>query len=177
MKAIMKTCLLNTIYLRLQVWTGNLTKELQHQGYSIIGVEPSAEMRRIAKEKLPNVAILDGHFLSIPITEKFNSIVTSYAFHHLTYSEKKKALQYLDSFLHVGGKIVIADTMFESKEYKSDLFKYVEQSKAFNLLNDLNSEYYEYLEDLLAIFKELNYTYEANKVNKYVWVVSAQKKN
>ncbi len=161
--------------LEIGVGTGNLSKELLKEGFSVIGIEPSDEMRRLAKEKLPNLAILDGHFLSIPIIEKFDSIVTSYAFHHLTYTEKRDSLKYLDGFLKKNGKIIIADTMFESEEYKSNLLKYVAESKAHNLLNDLNTEYYEYTEEILRLFDELDYTYTIKKMNKYVWMIIAEK--
>lgn len=165
----------NGLIVEIGVGTGNLTKLLYEKNSNIIGIEPSKEMRKIAKQKLQNVDILDGHFLSIPIDKKIDAIVTSYAFHHLTYDEKKKALEYLDSKLNNNGKIVIADTMFESIEYKEKLLKYVESNKCFNLLNDLKTEYYELLDDICILFKELNYSYSLKKMNKYVWIISAIK--
>ncbi|KPU27290.1 methyltransferase [Caloranaerobacter sp. TR13] len=165
----------NGIIVEIGVGTGNLTKLLYEKNLNVVGIEPSKEMRKIAKEKLPNIDILDGHFLSIPIDKKVDAIVTSYAFHHLTYDEKKKALEYLDKKLNNNGKIVIADTMFESIEYKKNLLKYVELNECFNLLNDLKTEYYELLDDLCVLFKELNYSYSLKKMNKYVWVISAVK--
>jgi len=84
-------------------------------------------------------------------------------------------LDYLDGLLNENGRIIIADTMFESKKYKESLFKYVKNSKAFNLLKDLNTEYYELKEDICGLFKDLNYTFEAVKMNKYVWLISATK--
>ncbi|SHJ69378.1 class I SAM-dependent methyltransferase [Tepidibacter formicigenes] len=165
----------NATVLEIGTGTGNLTKLLYENKFQVVGIEPSYEMRKIAKLKLPNVEILDGHFLSIPIRKKVDVIVTSYAFHHLTIKEKKKALVYLDSFLEEGGKIIIADTMFESEEYKTRLLEYVESTGAFNLLHDLNTEYYEYIDDISELFKELDYTLEINKMNKYVWIVSGTK--
>lgn len=165
----------NGIIVEIGVGTGNLTKLLYEKDLNVVGIEPSKEMRKIAKEKLQDVDILDGHFLSIPINKKVDAIVSSYAFHHLTYDEKKKALEYLDSKLNNNGKIVIADTMFESDEYKENLLKYVESNKCFNLLNDLKTEYYELLDDLCVLFKELNYSYSLKKMNKYVWIISAVK--
>lgn len=163
------------IVLEVGVGTGNLTKLLYDYDLNVIGIEPSQEMRKIAKAKLASVKILDGHFLSIPIVGKVDAIVSSYAFHHLTLDEKKKALGYMDRLLNSGGKIVIADTMFETKDYKRKLKEDVENSGLFNLLQDLNSEYYEYLEDICQLFQELNYSYKTIKMNKYVWVISAVK--
>lgn len=163
------------LVLEIGVGTGNLLKNLYENGFNVIGIEPSVEMRKVSIKKLPNVKILNGHFLDIPLDYKFDAIVSSYAFHHLTYEEKKKAIKYLDGLLNDNGKIVISDTMFESKEYKNSLYKHVEKSNAFNLLNDLKTEFYEYLQDILILFTELNYYVEAKKINKYVWVITAYK--
>lgn len=163
------------LVVEIGVGTGNLTKLLYKKGFRVIGIEPSIEMRKISKSKIPNVEILDGHFLSIPVNKKIDAFVTSYAFHHLTFDEKQKAIMYLDSLLAEDGKIVIADTMFETKEYKQKLYEYVENTKAFNLLKDLNTEYYEYLDDICSLFKNLNYSIKKVKMNKYVWIVTASK--
>lgn len=155
--------------------TGNLSKLLVQHGFDVIGVDPSAEMREIFKEKLPEVPIIDGHFLDLAIEGNVDAIVASYAFHHLTYEEKKEAFTYLDRFLNDQGKLIIADTMFESKDYKNELFHYVEESNAYNLLNDLKSEFYEELDDILKLFKDHHYTVTYKKMNKYVWLVTGVK--
>ncbi|ABW18623.1 class I SAM-dependent methyltransferase [Alkaliphilus oremlandii] len=161
--------------LEIGVGTGNLTKHLEQQGFQVIGIEPSKQMRRIAKDKLPHIEIVDGHFLSIPVAKTFDSIVTSYAFHHLNLEEKHQALTYLDSFLNQSGKIVIADTMFESEEYKRELLNKVEKDRAYNLLEDLKAEYYEYINDITDIFLNLGYSFTISKMNKYVWIICATK--
>ncbi|KXG77777.1 class I SAM-dependent methyltransferase [Thermotalea metallivorans] len=163
------------VVLEIGIGTGNLTKLLYEKGFHVIGIEPSKEMRKIAQSKLPDVPIMDGHFLSIPVSVHMDAVVTSYAFHHLPLDEKKKALVYLDGLLKDGGKIIIADTMFESEEYKKSLLDRVKSSGAFNLLKDLNTEYYEYVEDICQLFRELNYQLEAEKMNQYVWMISASK--
>jgi ubiquinone/menaquinone biosynthesis C-methylase UbiE len=161
--------------IEIGVGTGNLTKMLYDHGLNIVGIEPSQEMRKIAQSKLPSVKILDGHFLSIPVRGKVDAIVTSYALHHLTLDEKREALRYLDGLLNENGKMIIADTMFESEAYKENLLEYVRDCGTLNLLKDLNSEYYEYVDDLCQLFREMNYTYEIIKMNKYVWMISAVK--
>jgi ubiquinone/menaquinone biosynthesis C-methylase UbiE len=178
--------ILNTMYqlvadkqsgtiLEIGTGTGNLTKLLYGAGFNVIGVEPSQEMRRITRSKLPSVEVLNGHFLQVPIARPVDAIVTSYAFHHLNLAEKRNAIEYLDRFLSKEGKIVIADTMFESEEYKRELYKKVEASKSFSLLNDLNTEYYEYLSDICKILEEFDYRIHTTKMNKYVWIISATK--
>lgn len=165
----------NGITIEIGTGTGNLAKELLDNNFRVICIEPSAEMRQIAYKKLKNNIILDGDFLNLPLSFKVDNIVSSYAFHHLTYDEKIESIKYLDGFLNTSGKIVIADTMFSSPQYKESLLNYVEDSKAYNLLKDLNTEYYEYIDDMLILFKDLNYSLEYRQVNKYVWIIVATK--
>lgn len=164
------------LILDIGIGTGNLSRCLVERGHLVVGIEPSSEMRKIAANKLSSgIAILDGHFLSIPLYNQVDGIVSSYAFHHLNYPDKIRAANYLDGFLKPGGRIVIADTMFSSENYKHELFKAVKQAGASNLWHDLNTEYYELLEDITQLFRTLGYSVHACQMNKYVWIVTAQK--
>ena len=54
--------------LEFGVGTGNLTNKLLLAGRTVYGIEPSREMRMIAKEKLPKeFSITDGDFLSFEV--------------------------------------------------------------------------------------------------------------
>ncbi|HHW68666.1 MAG TPA: class I SAM-dependent methyltransferase [Epulopiscium sp.] len=161
--------------IEIGVGTGNLSELLTKKGFHVIGIEPSSEMRKAAKVKIPSLEILDGHFLSLPLKQKVDAFVASYAFHHLTYAEKIESVKLMDGLLKPDGKIVIADTMFESKKYKLKLIEKVKADRAFNLLKDLYTEYYELIEDLIQIFRAQGYTYEIEKMNSYVWILTAQK--
>ena len=102
--------------LEFGVGTGNLTKRLIDRGHKVYGVEPSEEMRAIAKRKIPGLQVWDGDFLNFPeINEPINSIVSSYAFHHLTDEEKSEAISIYAKMLKHGDKIVFADSIFENK--------------------------------------------------------------
>lgn len=163
----------NTV-LEIGTGTGNLARELLAQGGRVIGIEPSEKMRQLTRRKLPELELYEGHFLSLPPIGPFDAIVSSYALHHLTLEEKQQAIPYLLQFLKPGGKMIIADTMFTSPEVKKELLHRAEAQQAFNLLNDLKSEYYELLEDYLAILEDHHLTYTKVQMNPYVWVVSAQ---
>lgn len=63
----------------------------------------------------------------------------------------------MKSLLNDNGQIVIADTMFESSYYKEKLLFHVEQTGATNLLNDLNTEYYEILDDVVDLLSECGF--------------------
>ena len=123
--------------------TGNLTVKLINKGLSVIGVEPSGVMRKIALEKVAGRAkIIEGHFFHFPQNLTFQTIASSYAFHHLTDEEKAEAIASYRNFLQTGGKIVFADTMYETvKSYQKAIID-ASQKGFHNLANDLQSEYY-----------------------------------
>ncbi|ERJ12868.1 class I SAM-dependent methyltransferase [Haloplasma contractile] len=162
--------------LEIGTGTGNLAEVLVNQGLDVTCIEPSKEMRSIATKKHPNLNISDGSFLSIPfVNKKFDAIVSSYAFHHLTLEEKQQAVNYLNQFIKPAGKLIIADSMFETPAYKEGLLKTVRNQNAKRLLYDLETEFYEYLDDMFNLFSQLNYEVTVTKKNKYVWILVATK--
>lgn len=100
------------------VGTGNLTAKLIAAGKQVYGIEPSQAMRDIAANKLTEDAeIADGDFLDFP-SPPFSpdTIVSSYAFHHLTNEEKREAIRRYGNMLAEHGKIVFADTVFKDRD-------------------------------------------------------------
>lgn len=154
--------------------TGNLLRLLQEKGYRAVGIEPSKEMREEALRKYPELNILDGHFLDLP-GGKYDAIVNSYAFHHLTYQKKREALGAMNDRLNKDGAIIIADTMFSSVKEKRRILSDVKASNFLGLLNDLNTEYYEILDEILLLFRELNFAIEVENMNEFVWIIKAYK--
>ncbi|MGM0835841.1 MAG: class I SAM-dependent DNA methyltransferase [Bacillota bacterium] len=163
--------------LEFGVGTGNLTNALLNKGFTVYGVEPSETMREKAAEKLPaNIKLQDGDFLNFPAPpEKIQSIVSTYAFHHLTDAEKEEAVQHYGKLLDKGGKIVFADTVFENKDAYFATIGQAEQHEFFNLAKDLKSEYYTTMEVLQEIFNKNGFTVEFQRFNHFVWVMEAIK--
>jgi len=162
--------------LEFGVGTGNLSAKLIEAGYKVIGVEPSDEMRKKVEQKGLQIDLRDGTFLNIPLAteERVDAIVSTYAFHHLTLSEKERAITLMKSFLNPHGRIVFADTAYENAEAKEAIFKRVEKQGRMNLLYDLNSEYYELIADLGQIFEKNGFVTEFSPLNRYVWLISAK---
>lgn len=80
--------------------TGNLTKKLLEAGLEVVPFEPSPEMRAIGMQKLgEQVTFKDGDFLDFSLEEVADTIVSSYAFHHLTDEEKEKLSASMESSL------------------------------------------------------------------------------
>jgi putative AdoMet-dependent methyltransferase len=162
--------------LEIGVGTGNLSRKLLAAGFRVIGVEPSAEMRRQTAAKGLEIDLRDGHFLQLPLvpSEQMDAIVSTYAFHHLTLSEKKQALQAMKQFLRADGAIVFADTCYENGHARAEVMARVREQGKLNLLHDLETEYYELHEDLRKAFEQAGFAVSFFPMNRFVWLMSAR---
>ncbi|MFD1349665.1 class I SAM-dependent DNA methyltransferase [Oceanobacillus caeni] len=162
--------------LEFGVGTGNLSKKIIEKGQELIGIEPSVAMRKIVNEKYPSIQVLDGDFLEFPtISETINSIVSTYAFHHLTDLEKEDAIRKYASLLPSHGKIIFADTVFETEKAKQDMIEDAMKKEYHRLANDLKSEYYTTIEVLRQIFNRNHFDVTFEKMNDFVWLFIATK--
>lgn len=158
------------------VGTGNLTKKLHEKGFEIVGIEPSDKMREIAQQKLPDVRITKGNFLTFPFMDKkVDTIVSSYAFHHLTDEEKEQAIELFADVLNEGGKIVFGDTIFEDEQAKKQAYLDAKKQQYYRLAEDLNTEYYTTIPKLDRILKENQFTTKFEQMNDFVWIIEAKK--
>lgn len=163
--------------LEFGVGTGNLTEKLLQRGHSIIGIEPSPAMKAIAKRKLPQVLVMDGDFLEYPIPDiPIYTIVSTYAFHHLTDEEKEVAVEQFAEILEANGKVVFADTMFETLEAKESKITESEEMGFTNLAEDLRREYYPTIGTMERIFTKHNFKVSFKQMNEFVWLIIAKKK-
>ncbi|MBO9130441.1 class I SAM-dependent methyltransferase [Bacillus sp. 165] len=163
--------------LEFGIGTGNLTHKLLEAGLNVYGVEPSKQMRQIAKQKLQNkVKIIEGDFLNflIPVTE-IDTIVSTYAFHHLTDEEKHEAVCKYGQLLKKGGKIVFADTIFTDREAHAKTVETAVKAGFHNLVKDLQTEYYTTIPIMHSIFENNGFHVTFSRYNHYVWVMEAIK--
>jgi putative AdoMet-dependent methyltransferase len=162
--------------LEFGVGTGNLTERLLRKGLKVSGIEPSPAMREIAVSKLRGkTEIADGDFIDFPKPEQVDSIVSTYAFHHLTDEEKEKAIANYGKLLNTGGKIVFADTMYQSKEAHERAIQDARQAGFHNLANDLQTEYYTTIPFLEKVLEANGYKVNFERCNQFVWIMEAEK--
>lgn len=157
--------------------TGNLTAKLLRKGHFVTAVEPSLSMAQIAKSKLKNkkLSFIEGDFLQFPKVEKIDTIVSTYAFHHLTDNEKREAVKEYGKLLPIGGKIVFADTMYENEAAFNQAILDAEKACFFRLAKDLRTEYYPTIPNLEIIFQESGYSVTFQRCNQFVWILEAIK--
>lgn len=156
--------------------TGNLTAALLEKGFDVTGIEPNAAMRNAAAEKFPDLVLLDGDFLDFQLLQQPKSFVSSYAFHHLTDIEKEQAIKLYASLLPSGGKIVFADTVFESDEAKQGRIVYEEGEGHANLVEDLKREHYTTVPVLESLFQQNGFDVSFTRLNDYVFLMDATKR-
>ncbi|WP_350299537.1 class I SAM-dependent DNA methyltransferase [Peribacillus frigoritolerans] len=162
--------------LEFGVGTGNLTERLLMKGLKVSGIEPSPAMREIAVSKLRGkTEIADGDFIDFPKPEQVDSIVSTYAFHHLTDEEKEKAIANYGKLLNTGGKIVFADTMYQSREAHERAIQDARQAGFHNLANDLQTEYYTTIPFLEKALEANGYKVNFERCNQFVWIMEAEK--
>ncbi|KEF36179.1 methylase involved in ubiquinone/menaquinone biosynthesis [Schinkia azotoformans MEV2011] len=166
----------NGTVIEFGVGTGNLSKKLLEKGHNVIGIEPSKEMRAMAKQKVPTLSLLDGDFLNLPeLNIKIDAIVSTWAFHHLTDEEKNVAIGKYGHLLEKGGKVVFADTVYENSDAKRAIIEDAEQKGYKNLVDDLNREYYTMQDVLREQFTEHGFYITFKQLNKFVWLIEAEK--
>jgi len=158
------------------VGTGNLTQKLLAVGLRVTGIEPSPSMRKIAEQKLAgNAVILDGDFLHFPEVKKIDTFVSSYAFHHLTDNEKAEAVAHYGKLLSKDGRIVFADTMYESEEDHYNAIVKAKNEGFHNLAKDLETEYYTTIPFLKSILEKNSFSATFTRINDFVWLMEGVK--
>lgn len=163
--------------LEFGVGTGNLTRKLMEKGSTVFGVEPSEAMREIAAKKLPKLLLHEGNFLDFPdFVSPIDSIVSTYAFHHLTDTEKDTAIAKFADLLTTNGKVIFADTMFESASAKENIIENAAKKGYTDLIADLNREYYPTIGTLKELFEKNQFSVTFEKMNDFVWLLVAERK-
>ncbi|MUT67141.1 class I SAM-dependent methyltransferase [Paenibacillus sp. NEAU-GSW1] len=158
------------------VGTGNLTEKLIAKGLQVYGVEPSSGMReQIAKRELA-FTLLDGDFIQFPaIDAGIDSIVSTYAFHHLNDTEKETAIGIYSKLLGSGGKIIFADTAYLNAEEKEQIHASARELGYNDLLIDLQTEYYTTIDALRSMLERNGFQASFSRLNRYVWLIDATK--
>lgn len=120
------------------VGTGNLAiKCIEYcRNATLIGIDPSLNMLKIAKRKMPSLKLKLGDFLKLPVGDHTaDTVMSAYAFHHLNPVEKDLAILEMKRILKPNGRLLITDLMFvDRKAYVKTCSK--------QALDDIEDEYF-----------------------------------
>ncbi|RFU65796.1 class I SAM-dependent methyltransferase [Peribacillus glennii] len=104
-----------------------------------------------------------------------DTIVSTYAFHHLTDEEKTKAISLYGELLKAGGKIVFADTMYQSSDADQKAIDEAVKAGFLSLAKDLQTEYYTTIPFLQRVLEDHNFKVHFVCCNDIVWIMEAEK--
>lgn len=85
---------------------GALTKKLADMGYSVLGVDASAEMLETAAQQYPELTFRQGDALDFSLEQKADVIFSNAVFHWIDGDRQEQMLQNIASQLKPGGQLV-----------------------------------------------------------------------
>ncbi len=137
--------------------TGLLANKLYENGHQIDGIDFSARMIEIATRKMPKAMLLEWDItrgLPREVKKKrYDSIVSTYALHHLTDANKKTFLKETVALLKQEGTLYIGDVAFQTRTH-------LEQCRRDHLTDWDEEEYYFVADELIKearLFAEITF--------------------
>lgn len=161
--------------LDIGIGTGLLTERLP-RGLELYGVDLSPRMLDKLREKKLPVDLALGDFCHLPHPgETFDRIISTFAFHHVGFSEKAAALAEMDRVLKPGGLMVIGDFMVENEAQKESLRAKFRAENRADMLQELVEEYFTDLEEACATLGALGYRTTYRRGATLSWILRAVK--
>ncbi len=138
----------SAVVLDIGFGTATLATKLYENGCDIYGQDFSARMIELASEKMPDAHLYQGDFSQGLVKElkqeSYDFIVSTYSIHHLTDDRKIVFLKELLDQLRDGGKIIIGDVAFKSRDEleacKEDCGDEWDDDEMYCVADDLKSE-------------------------------------
>ncbi|MBU5212420.1 class I SAM-dependent methyltransferase [Heyndrickxia oleronia] len=132
--------------------TGVLTNKLYENGHEMTGIDFSYKMIEIAQLKMPYAHLIEFDFTEgLPEQlngQKYDSIISTYALHHLTDEKKIEFIKSLLPLLKKEGKIYIGDISFQTRQS-------LEQCKKESLAYWDDDEFYFVADEMISSLKAL----------------------
>lgn len=151
--------------------TGNLAARFLARGCKVIGIDPSARLLQMTKDK---VTEWKGHFqtlrcedsfLSIPFGEQtFDVVASTFSIHHISDDEKRLSVKEMKRVLRPGGRVVIGDVMFKDT---------ADKIRALTKYPDMDDEYQPTLDTFPIMFEDGGFIVEVEQLADTVYLLCA----
>lgn len=158
------------------IGTGNLGAKFSAKGIHVIGIDQSEKMLEICKEKHPEIEVHYGHFLALPLLDQqVDTVISSYALHHLPDSEKLLALTEITRVLKPNGQICIADLMFLDKAHRNEFMNKLREEGNTEALESIEDEFYADRSLLVNWLEKHGYEVKTVMFNDFLSMIYAKK--
>lgn len=155
--------------------TGNLARCFIQKGVRMSGFDQSPEMLRKCRQKNPQMESKLGTFFAFPFLEnRFDFVATSYALNHLTDDQKLLALAECRRVLKPGGRLVIADLMFEDEHHRLAHMERLHQEGNLEAIELIRNKCYGDRSRLLAELRGMGFAASGRQLTAYIHVISAE---
>ena len=158
--------------------TGNLTARLP-PCQSLVCVDVSAEMSKIAKRKLDGVSHIS--YVQADILEyfdadppPFDAAISTYVVHHLTHEEKELLFDQLVRRLLPGGRALFGDLMLESAQEERVLINHYRSIGDDATADAIEEEFFWYVDASVGYFRSLGLSVETIRFSTLSWGVKIQ---
>lgn len=158
--------------------TGNLTARLP-PCRSLVCVDVSAEMSKIAKQKLCGVSHIS--YVQADILEYFDAdlspfdvAVSTYVVHHLTQQEKELLFDQLVQRLLTGGRALFGDLMLESAQEERILIDHYRSIGDDATADAIEEEFFWHVEASVGYLRKLGLSVETARFSTLSWGIKVQ---
>lgn len=163
-----------SVCLDIGVGTGNLGARFLSNNVKVIGVDQSEKMLQICKGKHVDIETRKGHFLALPLMDNYvDSIVSSYALHHLTDGEKIMALNEMNRVLKDDAQICIVDLMFLNEQNRSQVICDFREAGNTEAIEAIEDEFYADRSVLIDWFISNGFFVETHQFNAILSLIYA----
>ena len=165
--------------LELGSGTGNLSR-LIHQCGELVCVDLAERMEVIARSKsghIPNRRFIKADILDVFDRERtpFDSVISTYAVHHLTDNEKRLLFSQVFTSLVPGGRAVFGDLMLQNQDEKaSKIQEYLAKADA-KTAQAIEEEFFWSIDAAKADLIGLGFQVETKRFSDLSWGVVARK--
>ncbi|ABK85462.1 TPA: class I SAM-dependent methyltransferase [Bacillus cereus] len=126
------------------IGTGTFASLMRENNESVVGVDVSERMLETCKEKYPTFHLEVGSFTNTnQEDEAFDIVISSFCFHEVLPSERKKACEEVYRIVRKEGKFLLLDIMFVSdfalNEARERIGKKWDSTEVYPLVNELDT--------------------------------------